>query len=210
MSFNFTIKHYRSTIQSYLDSEYKFCNLQDDLNKNYKNKIIMVHDVDHDISLCSNFMKAEKDLKVKATYFLRLHAKSYNMLSSKSIDLAKRIIDNGGDIGLHYEPSFCPTEAITYDQHISQEMEILSTYIGKQISIYNLHEPTRTGKNLVSCLPEKNRCYNSQHLKDYKYLSDSSCRWREGCFSEHINRWSKILVLTHPIWWYNMCPSENY
>lgn len=210
MNYNFTIEHYKRATQSYIDYGYEFCDLIKECDKDSKNKIIMFHDVDHDISLCKNFMTVEKDLGIKATYFLRLHAKSYNMLSNKSINFAKEILDNGGDIGLHYEPSFRPVRNVSYEHHINQEMEILATHIDKEVKIYNLHEPTRTGKDLTFCMPEKNRCYNSEFLQQYKYLSDSSCRWREGCFSEHVGKWSKILVLTHPIWWYNMCPSENY
>jgi hypothetical protein len=64
--------------------------------------------------------------------------------------------------------------------------------------------------SLEKTLLKKNRCHNSSFFQEYKYLSDSSCNWREGCFSKHVGKYSHLLVLTHPIWWYNKSPAENY
>ena len=204
-SFNFTLNHYNQTIQKYKDAGYSFDGID---FKSHNKSIIMIHDVDHEISLCNKFLKEEVELNIRSTYFLRLHAKKYNMLSDDSICMARKILDSGCDIGLHYEPAFCPTDS--YNQHIRREMNILSEAIGTQIKYFNLHEPARTGFDLTNVAPEINRCPQSEYYKDYKYISDSSCNWREGCFSEHINKWDSILVLTHPLWWYDKRPSENY
>ena len=203
----FTINRYRKTIQEYKGAGYIFTGVGDNTT-NPKN-IVMVHDVDHDISLCDNLLSVEESTGIVSTYFLRLHAKSYNMLSRNSISIAKRILQNGSNLGLHYEPTFKPS-SMDWQEHINTELKILSAVVGQEIEYFNLHEPTRTGTCLSSILPSKNRCYNSPHFEGYKYLSDSSCRWREGCFSEHVGRWNQLLVLTHPIWWYNDCPAENY
>jgi hypothetical protein len=202
---NFTLSHYEKTIKNYISSGYSFCGTK---NKKDKNKIIaMTHDVDHSIDLCKNFSEIEKNCGIKSTYFLRLHAKKYNMLSNSSLKQAKSILENGHEIGLHYEPSFCNSD---YEKHIKKEMEILSNFLDYEITIFNIHEPARTGVDIGNILKNQNRCYNSDFFKNFKYISDSSCRWREGCFSKHINKWEKLLVLTHPFWWYNESPTENY
>ena len=202
---NFTLLHYEKTIKSYIDNGYFFGGTKD--KPLDKKNIVMVHDVDHSIEFCKNFSEIEKKCGVKSTYFLRLHAKKYNMLSNSSLREAKSIIDNGHEIGLHYEPSFCKSD---YENHIKKEMSILSDFLNYEISVFNIHEPARTGINIGSILRKSNRCYNSEFFKNFKYISDSSCRWREGCFSEHVNKWQNILVLTHPFWWYNESPTENY
>lgn len=207
MSKQFTIDRYHKTIKAYLDEGYVFSNVE--FSPSIEKNIVMVHDVDHDIALCENFILVEKSLGISATYFLRLHGRSYNMLSRDSINMAKKILQAGGVLGLHYEPTFNKDE-VQYKQHIESELKILSSVVGEKINYFNLHEPARTGVELSEVLPNKNRCYNSLHFKEYKYLSDSSCHWREGCFSEHVGKWKKMLVLTHPIWWYNQCPAENY
>lgn len=209
MNDNFTIEHYRNTIKAYMQCGYMFHDVGFKATLDDTKYFAMVHDVDHNISLCENFLSVEKSLGIGATYFLRLHAKSYNMLSRNSITMAKTILRSGGNIGLHYEPTFCP-RGVKYADHISEEINILSTTTGQKIEYFNLHEPARTGVNLAEIMPKVNRCYNSPFFEDYKYLSDSSCRWREGCFSKHVDRWSRLLVLTHPMWWYNKCPAENY
>ncbi len=43
-----------------------------------------------------------------------------------------------------------------------------------------------------------------------KYLSDSSGRWREGHFGSWVGREPLMHVLTHPFWWYERVPAENY
>ena len=207
MDKDFTSERYKKAILSYLKNDYTFENM-DQHSSEIKN-IALVHDVDHDISLCDTLLSIEREMKVTATYFLRLHAINYNMLSRKSLAMVEKIIDAGCNIALHYEPSFCPT-GLEYLDHIEMEMDVLSTVINKKVKYFNLHEPSRTGVNLSQVNPVSNRCYNSSHFEDYKYLSDSSCNWREGCFSKHVNKWNKLLVLTHPIWWYKDCPSENY
>jgi hypothetical protein len=37
--------------------------------------------------------------------------------------------------------------------------------------------------------------------KNYKYISDSGMNWRESCFCNHIGKWDKMEILTHPEWW---------
>jgi xanthine/CO dehydrogenase XdhC/CoxF family maturation factor len=210
MSDNFTVKHYADTIKKYIEAGYAFDDMLGGQTKSGSKSLIMFHDVDHDISLCKNFLTSEKEYGICATYFLRLHAKNYNMLSRESIKIAHEILNCGGKIGLHYEPNFWDPADVGYEDHIKLEMEILSLAIGSRVEIFNLHEPARTGVSLESVMPQANRCHNSPYLNEYKYLSDSSCRWREGCFSRHVDRWGKLLVLTHPIWWYKACPAENY
>ena len=203
----FTINRYRKAIEEYKNNGYVFGGIGD--SSTAAKNIVMIHDVDHDISLCDNFLSVEESAGVTSAYFLRLHARQYNMLSRSAISVAKNILQSGGSIGLHYEPTFKPPSVDPRD-HINKEMQILSEVVGQEVKYFNLHEPARSGVDLSLTLPSKNRCYNSPHFEGYKYLSDSSSRWREGCFSEHVGRWNHLLVLTHPIWWYNDCPAENY
>ena len=121
---DFTIRHYKNTLKEYKKEGYVFRDAvnPDDggaglLLAGSCRTIVLVHDVDHDISLCSNFLNAEIESRVIATYFLRLHARKYNMLSSNSIKLAEKILNAGQEIGLHYEASFCP-DGSSYEEHI--------------------------------------------------------------------------------------------
>ena len=77
------------------------------------------------------------------------------------------------------------------------------------------HEPTRTGFQITNDnLKYFNLSYEAYcpSLTDNaKYISDSGCRWREGDMLNWINKGEdKLYVLTHPVWWYETTPLENY
>ncbi|MFH0778530.1 MAG: hypothetical protein V2A71_07865 [Candidatus Eisenbacteria bacterium] len=56
----------------------------------------------------------------------------------------------------------------------------------------------------------KHEAYTARFTKDFKYLSDSNGRWREGCLCEHLGKHKRICVLIHPFWWFDKTPVENY
>ena len=68
-------------------------------------KLTIVNRVDIDLSL----KKADRlrlifdKLKIKATFFVRLHAKEYNPFSFESFRILKKIRDSGHEIGYHSE-----------------------------------------------------------------------------------------------------------
>ena len=207
---NFTLSHYADTINEYLDNEYKFTLMDRHLSKNEK-QIILSHDVDMDPTLVSKMSKVEDFLGVKSTYFFRTRSRKYNFFSHENICLMHDLVNRGHDIGIHYEPPFPQSEL---KESVILDIEKLFVFAkestGLEITFFNVHEPARTGLDISAVLPEKNRCYNSSFFKNFKYLSDSSARWREGCFCEHVEKWNKLLVLTHPLWWYAKTPGENY
>jgi len=171
----------------------------------------MTHDLDFDLQLAIKMADIENEAGITASYFFRLRAKNYNMLSYDGIKAINTISDMGHSVGLHYEPTLCTSDpGIKVQDDIENCMTLLENTSGVEIKYFNIHEPSRTGLDISSLLPAKNRCYNSPFFVDFKYISDSGARWREGCFSEHVGRWDKLLVLTHPFWWYNSTPAENY
>ncbi len=73
--------------------------------KNVLSKLTLVNRVDIDCSiskaeiLCNMF----NELKIKGTFFVRLHAKEYNPFSFESYRILKHIIKSGHEIGYHSE-----------------------------------------------------------------------------------------------------------
>lgn len=204
---SFKISHYIKTIKKYKKNGYTFKSVNESLTENKKN-IYMVHDIDHNIDLCENFINAEKQCGITSSYFIRMHSKNYNIFSQKSIDILKKIKENNFTIGLHYEPVY--SKVNQYEKDILRNINFLNETLDVNIKTFNIHEPARTNIDLSNIMNEKNRCYNSSFFKNVKYLSDSGGRWREGCFSKSVGVYKNLLVLTHPIWWYNERPSENY
>lgn len=202
---SFTYKHYRKTIEDYLTNGYE---VTDFSRVTSGKQLILRHDVDMDLSLSDNMSMIEHDLSVPSIYFIRIHAKNYNALSVSSVKTMQKIASRGQEIGFHYEPTFTSNE--NHEEAILEGKALLEKIAGVDIRYYSLHEPARTGLDMKKVLPDMNRSFGVKFYEDFKYLSDSSARWREGCFSEHVNKWEKIIVLTHPFWWYNKSSGENY
>lgn len=205
---NFTLTHYSATIQKYLLEGYSFTLPNTKLPKK---QVILSHDIDMDPSLVSKMSAIEDSVGVKSTYFFRVRSKNYNFFSRGNIALIHDLKARGHGVGLHYEPPpVFDDEKIDYARDIQAILEFLSLNLKFDIQLFNIHEPSRTGIDLSKILVDNNRCYNSPFFEGFKYLSDSGARWREGCFSEHVGKWNKMLVLTHPFWWYWTSPGENY
>lgn len=82
------------------------------------------------------------------------------------------------------------------------------------INSFSIHEPSRTSlivdNETLNRLQLKHNSYDKKYFKDIKYISDSGGRWREGHFAEWLDKVDQIQILTHPLWWYESSPQENY
>jgi hypothetical protein len=200
----FTYDHYINTCLSYRNEGYTF----KDLNEDKKGKSIwMVHDCDLFLENALEMALIEAKNDITSTYFIRLGSRSYNVFSKYYSNIVKEIISLGHEIGLHYE-RIITSDSIEKD--INRQTDLFKSIFNKKLVNFNIHEPVREKIDIGKILPEINRCYNSDYFKNVKYISDSGARWREGCFSNHINKHEKILVSTHPTWWCKASPRENY
>jgi len=197
---DFTYENYRATCLNYQKSGYKFL----DLGKKIEGKsIYMVHDCDSFLENAENLARVESEIGVKSTYFIRMGARAYNILSPYYSNIVSRISNLGHDIGLHYENIFD-------EDSIQYSIDLLSKAIKKDVKYFNVHEPVRTGLDFALNTSPKNRCWNAPFFEQVKYISDSGGRWREGCFSQHVDKHRKLLVSTHPVWWFRSAPTRNY
>lgn len=178
----------------------------------YGGSIEMVHDLDLSVHNAWRAAIVEYKEGVKATYFVRLHANGYNALSSSTVGLLYRLRARGHTIGLHFEPDFYGE---SWKKALMQELALLSDAIRAPVTIVSQHEPSRSVLKLTAePLPAEARVtvygYGSAHYQGAKYISDSGARWREGCMCEHIGKHERLIVLTHPEWWFVSHPGEGY
>jgi len=202
---SFELSHYKDTLLEYKKAGYDISNSC--MNNRAKKDLHLTHDIDFNPSLALRLAKVENDVSAISTYFFRLKAINYNLFASDTIQIIKELVSMGHNIGLHYEKTRADANL---ELDVKRAINITSEMLSMNINFFNVHEPARTGLDISKIFPEKNRSYNSSFFEGYKYLSDSGGRWREGCFSQHINQHNKMLVLTHPLWWYENSPSENY
>ena len=209
---DFSLSNYKRCLAQSLKLGYKFLTISgffENGNKFDKN-IILRHDVDTQLDIAVNMSNIEKSFGIRATYFIRLHSHSYNFLCIKDLKKIKQIINNNHEVGLHYESDFYVLNNKKVKDSIDTAVNIIEYFCGVKVKSICPHEPTRT-----NCFHLKDINYNQAYdeilFEKYKYISDSSCRWRDGSFYENIQQGHQNLyILTHPYWWYNNSPIENY
>ncbi len=217
MTCDFTYKHYEDCLLVAKSKDYTFLKFKDyGSYLKFNKSIFMRHDIDHHLELALNFAEVEDRLGIKSTYFVRLHAKNYGIFSLDSYDILKEIKNLGHEIGLHCEPSFSYVLSRDFENDFKFSVMALEHILGEKVSSISLHEPSRTGsflinKDLMERCDLKYQAYDDKFVKEMKYISDSSARWREGCMHEFIEKEeSRLCILTHPIWWFHDTPLENY
>ena len=123
----------------------------------------------------------------------------------------------GHEIGLHYEPSYSEITGKDPAQCLGVSLAALENCADIKVESISPHEPTRTGsyhieKNLMHQFGLRHQAYDNKFVKNMKYISDSSCNWREGCMHKFLQlaQHQSLCILTHPFWWYENSPLENY
>ncbi len=210
----FTHSHYRACIEHALDSGCKFLRMKDALNGSDDDKVILMrHDEDLSLPAAYNLARIEADLGIKATYFVRLHAKNYNLLSQESYSSVHKIIEMGHEIGFHYELHAHPTLLLREEKIFVHSKALLESLLDTEITGISYHEPARfMDKDDNRELPPgiQYEAYEERFMDNYKYISDSSAHWREGCMCQHIGKEERLYILTHGFWWFDKSPVENY
>ena len=93
----FTLKSYNVLLKVMLQYGYKFQSFEQFLQNPFKRVVVLRHDVDKKPDNSLNIAGIESELGIKSTYYFRIVKKSYN------VEIIKRIIELGHEIGYHYE-----------------------------------------------------------------------------------------------------------
>lgn len=212
---NFTQHHYESCLSQAKKKGYEFFSLKEFPEGIKKDKVIfMRHDVDFDPRLALQLAKIEKKVGVKSTFFFRVNA-PYNLFSIKNYQILKEIQSFGHEIGLHFDADFGQLFGESQEDMLIRSKQVVEGIIGEKVEGICPHEPSRSSTKLSDDMMKKlgfsYEAYSPSIMDKTKYISDSSCRWREGCMCNFIKKEvPKLYILTHPVWWFNRSPIENY
>jgi hypothetical protein len=189
---------------------YKITNFRDYPKVKNQPKIILLrHDIDYSPQRAFVMAKIEKDLGIKSTYFVRVHGEYYHPFDRQSYLIIKQIIEFGHEIGLHSEArSLARAFKIPVSQLFCMEKEILERVFDLKVISAAEHADLGRSQNywqkhLFTLIDKKKGGikFFPQQFSQFKYLSDSLGRWREGCLCQHLEKYAKIQVLAHPDWW---------
>jgi hypothetical protein len=183
----------------------------------YDRAIILRHDIDTQLDIAVKMAEIESRSSISSTFFVRFHSHAYNPLCIKDARKIQKIAQLGHEIGLHYEPDYYSLIGRSFHDFVRNEIDLLSAISDQKVKCVAPHEPTRSGikridDDLAKELGITTQAYSDTLMSNFKYLSDSSCNWREGSWFYHLNEesYEKMYILTHPYWWYDSSPIENY
>lgn len=223
---NFTLKHYKEIFQSAIDHDYQIITCNDFFTNNYsKDRKILVNRVDIDVD-CKKAKKISdilNELNIKATFFVRLHAKEYNPYDFENYLCLKSIKNSGHEIGLHSEIVDCNriwNESTT--ACLLTDIKILSLMFDIKINGVASHGGITIFNNLdfwtYNDATKYKLIYEAYdfNLFNYSfYVSDGQIKsWKcykngilqpgdDRCICEHIKNDHKIIyLLTHPMSYY--------
>ncbi|MEO1926822.1 MAG: hypothetical protein ABGY08_12680 [Gammaproteobacteria bacterium] len=173
--------------------------------------IILRHDVDMDIYPAYLVSKIEKKLAIRSTFFIMLTSPYYNPCSSENRDMIRKMVEDGHEIGLHFDPTIYLGASIKeLVVKAKFESSILESITGKKVLSVSLHNPGEHG-NYVH-LDGFINAYHSDYFSKEKYISDS---YIEKSFEnkdpyEFVSRARKTIVqiLLHPCHFTN--DEENF
>ena len=164
------------------------------------------HDVDLSMEKAAELAELEKSLSVKSTYFVMLSSDGYNLFSKSSMDALLKIIDNGHEIGLHFDiEAYDLMFEIEFEMNIIAELAVLDCVLQEPVRSISWHIPDESliGRTweFLDRLHVKN-VYDELYFDEYRYCSDSNMNWRTNPYEfMDTKACPKIQLLTHPIWY---------
>jgi hypothetical protein len=168
--------------------------------KKHNNGILVRHDVDFSLDLAYEFSRYEKTYNINSTYYLLISSDAYNIFSQTSRNKILEMIEDGFEIGLHFDPSiYGDLNEQELINKMSIEIEIFERYFNYKIYSYSMHNPSISGvyidyQNLINA-------YDSAIFTDDNYISDSSYSFRGKNPKSYLAKSEIQLMqfLTHPI-----------
>ena len=134
--------------------------------------IILRHDVDLDIYPAFLMGQLEKKLEINSTFFIMTTSPYYNPLSLENRKLLCNLIEDGHEVGLHFDPTVYPNSSDQeLNEKVDMESRLLESATGKTIKSISLHNPTAHGNYIQ--FEKYINAYSEDFFSEDKYISDS-------------------------------------
>ncbi len=169
--------------------------------------VLWRHDVDFSVHRALRLAEIEADAGVRATYFMFPHSQFYNLLSNLVLPKARRILELGHELGLHFDPTFYAARLTPVElaAHAESERLLLADLFGVapvaiSIHLFGVLEAMTLDDDVVADMVN---AYGRTIQSHYAYCSDSNGVWRHRRLFDVLERAEedRLHVLTHPEWW---------
>ncbi|MDC1450328.1 hypothetical protein N8477_06105 [Candidatus Thioglobus sp.] len=168
--------------------------------KKHNKGIIVRHDIDWDIQKAYEFSEFEKSIGISSTYYVMITSNIYNVFSPINSFFLLKMIKNGFEIGLHFDPMLYTNRENSLSYYFHKEIEIFENFFQTKILSYSMHQPSIHGTYLKTNLID---AYSSEIFTDECYISDSCFNFRGKNPIEFLSKSTERLMqfLTHPSQW---------
>lgn len=198
----FTYESYERLLKCLIEKRY--CITDYTTWENSDKTVILRHDIDNNLEKAVHFSEIEQNVcGGNAIYFVLLTSNFYNVQSKKSRKIVRKIIQNGGIIGLHFdETQYDESAADDLEQRIIKECNVLSEIIDYDVKCVSMHRPSLGLLEMDLKITGIANSYSNTFFKEMKYVSDSRRNWHEDI--ENIvesEMYNRLHILTHPFWY---------
>lgn len=202
---DFTETAYRNLIQLVLQSGYDFIPFTNAWKYDGPH-VLWRHDIDMSPHRAAKISQIEAEENVTSTYFLHLHSCFYNLFEESAASKIFDIIDNGHEIGLHYDLEFYKKHFPLFDpiKMVDTEATFIRDIFSIRPTAISFHNPRLSSVEIASyhSIHGLINAHSSFIRKNYTYCSDSNNKWNYSNLEDAIyERKPRLHVLTHPEWW---------
>lgn len=217
-TFDFSLRSYAEALADFRDHDYTVTGFRAYLDAPREKHLILRHDIDNNLEQAFRVARVDAEAGVTSTFFLRVHARGYNLFSLPSLVGIREMEEMGHEVELHLEGGLREWLGGDDVNWAERQKAAFEAAMDRPLRGFSSHEPARTGGlRFADAMLERwsdtvaYHAYQERFLMpNMKYLSDSSARWREGHFGQWVGKEPQMQVLTHPFWWYEKTPAENY
>lgn len=215
---DYSLRSYAETLHAYRDAGYAVTSFERYLAEPATKHLVLRHDIDNTIDQAMRVARVDAEAGCSSTFFLRVHAQGYNLLSLPSLRIIAEMEQLGHEVQLHLEGGLNDWLGGDNFEWAERQRQAFEAAVGRPLGGFSSHEPARMGgmdfaNELLVRWGDtvKYHAYEERFMMPaMKYLSDSSGRWREGHFGLWVDKEPLMQVLTHPFWWFEKVPAENY
>jgi hypothetical protein len=162
--------------------------------------LLIRHDVDITPWAALEMANIEATHGVATSYYFRLHADTYNLLTPDSLAVVRGIAAQGHEVGLHYEPGYFLQLGRDPVGGVRGDIQIFEEFLGERTVTIAQHQPAE-GPRLAHISSDHACAYDPEFVRAIPYFADSGFHWREGCICTKLDAHPRIHTLIHPHSW---------
>ncbi|WP_010204855.1 hypothetical protein [Salinibacterium sp. PAMC 21357] len=216
--FGFSFHDYARVLRAYKENGYAVTGFGEYIRNPQPKHVVLRHDLDNSIDQALRVARIDAQEGCASSIFVRVHARGYNLMSLPALAALREMEDMGHEVGLHLEGGINEVLGGNNNDWADRQRTVFEAALNRSLIGFSSHEPARMGgiefaDNLLERWSDTvtHHAYEDRFTTPtMKYLSDSSGNWREGHFGLWVGKEPLMQVLTHPFWWFDKVPAENY